>query len=270
MPGVGFEVWSPERLAAGADGTPVGRGTQEVLPNCSMTLPDGTTGRCTTNDLTWVGGFGAPGTYHVRIFNDTDNPVTPQLIIGGEGLADCRTATPPQTLTTDLSGPFAVIQCGTPGQIASMTDTQAQPQAAPPAGPSAAAGSRTSTNNLSNALPIDGQQQTAAPNSETWHRFDYTATSDRTARTIRLANANNRGITFEVWTPETVGDTVNNNPIGRGSAQTVDCNSGVLSAAGGCQSNDLVWSGAFGTSGVYYVRVINNTNEQANYTIGIE
>ncbi len=81
--GVRFEVWGGD-LKNWWLQNPVGRGTQEILVNCFPPLepsptpvddePSPTeeppTGHCPTNDLTWQGAFGAPGTYYVRVVND--------------------------------------------------------------------------------------------------------------------------------------------------------------------------------------------------------
>jgi hypothetical protein len=92
LTGVRFEVWAPENLNNWWLGTPVGRGTQEVLTNCFVTeaeaqptaepgqptptpLPTATpTGKCLTNDLTWAGAFGGAGIYFVRVVNESDAP----------------------------------------------------------------------------------------------------------------------------------------------------------------------------------------------------
>ncbi len=150
--GLNFEIWSNERIQSDlSDDKPVGRGTQEVLPGCTTTLPDGTTARCTTNDLTWTGGFGAPGTYYIRIVNGMPNSngvtannangtnngtstngassntttgtnnnngaVTPQLIVSGPGLLECGGAvqnpSTSQNTTQNLNQNqgFAVATC---------------------------------------------------------------------------------------------------------------------------------------------------------------
>ena len=107
-----------------------------------------------------------------------------------------------------------------------------------------------------NAPYIDNQSHALQPNASALYRFDYNSDS-RPVTTITLLNGNANGMSFEVWTPDTVTDMPDNKPIGVGSTFSVACDSGT------CTSPDLIWSGAFGASGPYYVRVINNTSTTA-------
>jgi predicted lipoprotein with Yx(FWY)xxD motif len=145
--GLGFEVWSPERMQGNWwDNKPVGRGTQEVLPGCTVTNTDGTTSKCTTNDLTWVGGFGVSGPYYVRIVNDTGNPLTPQMIFGGSGLAQCATAPQGQAQPAAQSGQgFTQVQCTPEAAATAATGGAAAPAAGqtPAAAPTVAASPTT-------------------------------------------------------------------------------------------------------------------------------
>ncbi len=137
--GLGFEVWSPERMQGNWwDNEPVGRGTQEVLPACTTTLPDGTTAKCTTNDLTWVGGFAVSAPYYIRVVNDADNALAPQMIVGGNGLAQCQNVTPSQAQAQASTQPsnqgFIQIACpDANGVLVPMTGA-APGAAATPAG----------------------------------------------------------------------------------------------------------------------------------------
>lgn len=102
--GLNFEVWSSDRMGTNfQDNKPVGRGSQEQLINCTATLPDGTTARCTTNDLVWSGAFGAPSTYFVRITNSTNNAVAPQMVITGSGLPQCAGVSSNQTAANNTT-----------------------------------------------------------------------------------------------------------------------------------------------------------------------
>ncbi len=82
---VRFEVWAPENLDHWWEKKPAGRGTQEIIVGCNPPAeatatvaedeptptpepPSG--GHCPTNDLTWSGAFGGPGTFYVRVVND--------------------------------------------------------------------------------------------------------------------------------------------------------------------------------------------------------
>ena len=129
LTGLGFQVWSPERMQGDwRDNEPVGRGAQEIIAGCTQTLPDNSKVKCTTNDLFWVGGFGAPGVYYVRIVNNSDSAVAPQLIVSGPGLGQCvnpsGTATPsPSQVQEGIEG-FATAQCEFPPLPPSVTATQ--------------------------------------------------------------------------------------------------------------------------------------------------
>lgn len=139
--GLNFEVWSPERLQGNWwENTPVGRGTQEVLPDCTVTAPDGSTSRCMTNDLVWVGGFGAPGTYLIRIVNNTGSSVSPQLVISGDGLAQCVSGSGPATAQAPSGQSFILVQCQNPtiDQLQSLTSGSAPSGQAPAAAPTTA------------------------------------------------------------------------------------------------------------------------------------
>jgi predicted lipoprotein with Yx(FWY)xxD motif len=148
--GLGFEIWSPERMQGNWwENKPVGRGTQEVLPACTVTNPDGTTSRCTTNDLTWVGGFGVSGTYYLRVVNNTNSALAPQIIVSGAGLAQCQTppsgtaAQPPaqagnqgftEVECPTASGTLVPVAGAAPGAAATPAATEMPAGAATPAG----------------------------------------------------------------------------------------------------------------------------------------
>ncbi len=118
---------------------------------------------------------------------------------------------------------------------------------------------------------LDNQTHTLAANGSAIYRFDYALNSDgsRPQITIVMPNGTNSGLGFQVWTPETINDMADNKPIGIGSPLTVDCDTGEITAAGGCQAPDLLWVGAFGSGGTYYVVVANGTNNQASYMLKI-
>ncbi len=112
--GLSFEVYSPETMLGGwSNNKPVGHGTTEVIPNCIENSVN--VGTCTTNNLSWTGGFGLNGTYFVRVINSTGAAVAPQLIIGGPGLAQCVPSGGTNTATNNQGLPFAQIQCTSPG-----------------------------------------------------------------------------------------------------------------------------------------------------------
>jgi hypothetical protein len=118
---------------------------------------------------------------------------------------------------------------------------------------------------------LDNQTHTIAANGSTMYRFDYALNSDGTRPdvTITMVNGTNSGLGFQVWAPEIVNDMADNKPTGIGSPLTIDCNTGEITAAGGCQSPDLIWTGAFGSGGAYYVLVTNSTANQMSYALKI-
>ena len=116
---------------------------------------------------------------------------------------------------------------------------------------------------------IDNQSHTITPNQFVLYRFDYVL-DDPNARplpltTIRLPNGYNSGLNFEVWTPEAVTDMADDHFVGRGSPEMIHCDT---SDTGACTTGDMIWIGAFGSSGPYYVRVVTNNvfNPNPNLT----
>ena len=119
----------------------------------------------------------------------------------------------------------------------------------------------------------DNQPHAIAANASLWFRFGYdnsSDTSERPTATIRLVNGNHSGVIFEVWPPERVNNTADNKPVGRGTAMNIDCATGQPSERGQCQTSDLSWTGGFGASGTYFVRVINTNNNQVSFWLTIE
>lgn len=119
---------------------------------------------------------------------------------------------------------------------------------------------------------LDNQTHTLAANGSAMFRFDYALNSDGTRPqvTLILPNGTNSGLGFQVWAPETINAMADNKPTGMGSPLTVDCSTGEITAAGGCQSPDLLWTGAFGSGGTYYVLVTNSTASPMSYTLTIQ
>lgn len=108
--GLAFEIYAPDRMANGwSNNPPVGRGTTEMIPACNSSG-----GPCSTDNLSWTGGFGLDGTYYVRVLNNTGAAVDPQIIIGGPGLAQCLTPSQAATTVTNPNGPFAQLRCTAP------------------------------------------------------------------------------------------------------------------------------------------------------------
>jgi hypothetical protein len=117
---------------------------------------------------------------------------------------------------------------------------------------------------------IDNASHTMAANSSMWFRFNYSlGESERPISTITLANGNRPGIGLEVWTQEALNGSADNKPVGRGGFRRINCDTGAFSAQGDCQTTDLAWVGAFGMSGTYYVRIVNDSPSPANILLTI-
>ena len=117
-------------------------------------------------------------------------------------------------------------------------------------GVSATATTTANMDDPNKAVLLDGKSQTVPANSAIWYRFDYSAGD---INTIRLQYGVKSGLSFEVYTPEILNKWWTNDPIGVGRPEMQVC------STRWCQGNDLVWVGAFGMDGTYYVRVINGT-----------
>lgn len=235
--GLAFEVWTPDTVADMADNNPVGRGTPAAI-DCSTGEVSGS-GGCQSPDLTWSGAFGTSATYYVRVINNNDSSANYQLMIQGDGVSLGR-----------------------------------QPAGAPSAPAAAPPLTAANADDPNKATAIDGQSHSIPAGTATWYSFNYGVNNDTGEHpivTIRLANGNNSGVSFQVWSPDAMnGGWWNNNPTGRGTAANVDCDTGELSGSGGCQSPDLVWSGAFRSSGTYLVRVVNGNDSASNIMLTIQ
>ncbi len=174
--GLNFEVWSNERINSewnNGNDVPVGRGSPEVIPGCTTTLPDGTTSRCTTNDLVWVGGFGADGTYYVRVVNNTGNAVAPQLIFSGDGLNLCSNGTASQNQTQANGQGYAIVECG--AAVGTITP------GAPSQAPAAAATTAPTETPAATATTAATESPTAAATSAATSAATTAATETPTA-----------------------------------------------------------------------------------------
>ncbi len=229
--GLAFNVFTPAQIGDWWDTKPIGRGTAYQI-NCETGEPQ-PNGQCQSNDLTWDGQFNAPGTYYVEVVNTTGSPLNFQLTIQGTGvtLAPIPAATQPATASA--------------------------PTAAPPTpAPTATAAPATATNtDPGHALALPAGLINLPANGSLWYQFSYSG--DRSQIVITLPGGNASGVRFNVWTPQQVGDWWEQNPIGRGTAQAINCDTGKPQTNGACQSNDLDWSGNFNAAGTYYVQVIN-------------
>ncbi len=128
-------------------------------------------------------------------------------------------------------------------------------------GVSAVAKSTATMDDPAKSVIFDGKPQTVAAQSALWYRFDYSATD---VKTIRLVYGAKSGLEFEVYSPEILGSWWTNKPIGIGTVERVVCSTGL------CATDDLTWVGAFGASGTYYARVINDSANDAPVLLTIQ
>ncbi len=259
--GVRFEVWAPKDIAAWSQNQPVGRGTVARV-DCSTGLPGGTD--CLSNDLSWAGAFGGPGTFYVHVVNDTPSPQSFFLTIQGAGVGLGAPTAPGAT---------------TPGATAAHAPTAPPPTHT--STPSAAPAIRDDPNF---AAPIDGQLHSIPAQSATWYKFDYG--SGRNVVSLRLVNGVQTLVRFEVWAGKDIPNWWGNKPVGRGTQEViVGCNPAEATetveadtptptaeppSGGHCPTNDLTWSGAFGGAGTYYVRVVNDNIFPMDYVLTIQ
>jgi len=222
---VNFEIWSSANLNDWWDKQPVGKGTALNVA-CDSGVVNGS-GGCQTNDLVWSGAFGATGPYYVRIVNNNSTPVMAMLTIQGDGVSLI-----PHTVSN-------------------------LPAQAPSIGPK-----NPNMDDPARSTLINGQPISIPANSVMWFRFDYNGNGDtpHTPVTIRLVNGNGSGVSFDVYSPEQMSDWWDNTPVGKGTLQSVNCDTGLISGNGGCKTSDLSWKGAFGSAGTYYVRVKNDNS----------
>lgn len=200
----------------------------------------GTKPNADSNDLTWVGEFGETGTYYVEVVNENAVAANFNLLITGDGIV--------------LSNNSVAAKAGGVSQ---------------PVPPSTTAPTTLANiNDPSRASMIDSQTHTIAADGSVWYKFKYAG--DRSAITIQMPNGTNSGVEFNVFTPDQLIDWWDEHPIGRGTAQTLDCDTGEPMANGACQSNDLRWIGDFNLGGSYYVQVVNTNSNAARFQLTIQ
>jgi hypothetical protein len=126
-------------------------------------------------------------------------------------------------------------------------------------------------------LSVPTGSQTIAPNATLWFYFDYVPTTGSTGRfgfragRITPSNANVAldaggigGLEFSIYTPDEATNWLNDSstePVGRGTPY-YDKLTGVL-------VHDLYWSGAFNTSGRYFVAVTNTNSIPVNFQLTV-
>ncbi len=76
--GLEFTIFTPEQAINFTDNKFIGRGMPPTIV-CDA-------GKCTSNDMVWIGSFGVPGTYFIKVWNITDKPLTTRLHIEGDNI----------------------------------------------------------------------------------------------------------------------------------------------------------------------------------------
>lgn len=254
-----FEVWTPERLhqwQAQKDGDdevqPVGRGSAD----------DNTPG-----DYFWGGKLYQTGTYYVRVTNESAAASHYMLRIEGQNVRVTTNQTP---LVPSMNNEEVKAEIALQNEETLVTETSEQKEAAVGTSPN-------------NALRVRGQWIALEPSESVWYAFEYGIELeevenkddddddnnkeykvDAPRASIWLDSLDHAGINFEVWTPELLqqwqvqkdgSDYVH--PVGRGSQ---DDNT----------PGDYFWSGEFYQSGIYYVKVTNNSSQLTHHALHLE
>lgn len=118
------------------------------------------------------------------------------------------------------------------------------------------------------ALGITNHDITVPANGALWYSFNYAG--DRSQIMITLASGSNNGMAFDIWTPTQAAALTDEKPIGKGSVQNINCDTGIVQRKGKCQLADLFWQGGFNASGIYYVEVFNNQSVSLTTTLTVQ
>lgn len=115
---------------------------------------------------------------------------------------------------------------------------------------------------------IDNLAHPIPANADVWNHFDYALSSSRKPQmtTLRLLYGNISGVGFEIYEPSDMNAYADKGLapiIGRGVPEMMLCSTGL------CAGDDLVWYGALGATGSYYVRIINPTPFATTYLLTV-
>jgi hypothetical protein len=237
--GVGFNVFTPSQITDWWSEAPIGRGTAQAI-NCDTGVPEDN-GACQSADLTWVGEFNEAGTYYVEVTNNNSNTANFQLSMQGTGISSVPPAAAPAA---------APAHPGVGGNSVA------------PAAPAAI------NADPGHAAAIANASETFGANASQWYSFGYSG--DRSEMTLTLQNGNASGLHFNVYTPAQIGDWWNETPIGRGTGQAINCDTGAPEVGGACQSDDLTWVGNFNEAGTYYVQVVNGNSDSITAPLSLQ
>jgi hypothetical protein len=113
-----------------------------------------------------------------------------------------------------------------------------------------------------NAVYLDNQWHYIPPRTSLWFLFDYAG--DRTIAEIILLDGNPKKLQFNVYSPAQIsGHQDSTNPVGRGSAPQVNCDTGK------CLSNHILWKSASPEGGTYMIEVVNENPAGMPYLLAI-
>jgi hypothetical protein len=122
--------------------------------------------------------------------------------------------------------------------------------------------------NPGHATAIANSAVTFPANSSQWYSFGYAG--DKSEITVTLTNGNASGLHFNVYTPSQIGDWWDETPIGRGTGQAINCDTGAPQDSGACQADDLTWVGNFDIGGTYYVQVVNDNSSSVTAPFSLQ
>ncbi len=242
--GLAFNVFTPTQIGDWWETAPIGKGTSQPV-NCTSGEPQ-QGAACQSDNLFWSGNFNAGGTYYVEVVNNTANGLSAPLMIQGSGV---------------MLAPVSGVPASNMGGAAVPSPKMPSTSAAPSAG---------SVANIdpSHAMLINNAAHPIPANASLWYSFNYAG--DKSQITLTLPNGDVSGLQFNVWTPSQIGDWWDLSPIGRGTAQNVNCDTGVVQENGACRSNDLIWTGNFNASGTFYVQVTNTTSNSVSAPLMVQ
>ncbi|MBI5300781.1 MAG: hypothetical protein HY868_01490 [Chloroflexi bacterium] len=266
--GLEFRVYTLDQvLHLDQEDKSVGRGTPPKVA-CDVD------GSCQSAHLQWQGGFALNGPYFVKVTNPNDRWLTIRLYISGEGvtLGPQIPPTPTPTLPAPTAIPLIVpatpvtpiVPFTTTVPLTTTTPTTTTTVVAPPA-PVVVAPVPTVPPPPKNDSPYfalmvpDNKEQTISANGRLWYRFYYGG--DRSNVLIVLPVGRAIGVNFRVYTQEQASKYTDEKFVGQGNTGKIACDTGT------CTSDDYAWQGAFFSSGMYYIEVVNNLDKERTFKL---
>lgn len=257
-----FNIYTPGQVSGREDSTkPVGRGSAPMV-NCES-------GRCPSNHILWKSNFNAGGTYAVEVIND--NPVGMPYFLGIVGggvtlrvpqpqpaipllpyVAPTLSATLTVTLTATVTPTVdASTSTSTPSPTPTMTVTETT-TVTPTVTASASSSDAT--------FMLGSQTQNVPEFSNRWFSFFYPG--DRAKIEIIIPGGAQARLVFLLFMQD--APNAEAKFIGEASAPPSQCD------AGNCPARDLVWTGEFSVTGMYYVQVINDNPTLQSFEVVVK